>query len=169
MATTDIHHWTVQEKLNKMDVDLIDVTPTVDDSAHAAADLLFNPTVITDAVSVDGGTGIIQSIAVANADALTGAFDIVFTTSDDAIGTLNGVLADQTGLSDANAQAILGITSISNMVDVGACSIGSKNNIGLVIKAPAGSKNIYAWGIAQSTDNPSTTTGYTIRIGIVKD
>ena len=169
MAETKLHDYSVQEKLNKMDIDLIDVEPTVDDSAYAAGDLMFDPIEIENAVAVNNGTAILQSIAVANDDALTGSFDIVFTASNDSPGTLNNAIAGESGLSDANADSILGITTISNMVDVGGCSIGSKSNIGLVIKAPSGSKSIYAFGIAQSTDNPTATTGYKLRIGIIKD
>ena len=169
MAQTTLRKYSTGERLNKMDVDLIDVEPTVDTSAYQAADLMFNPVEIENAVSVSGGTGIIQSISVANDDALVGAFDLVFTASDDVIGTYNNAVAGESGLSAANADLILGLTSITNMVDVGACSIGSKQNIGMVIKAPAGSRSIYVWGIAQSTDNPTTATGYKLRIGIVKD
>ena len=43
MAITDTKKYTVQEKLNKMDVDLISVTPTVSTgSTDADADLLFD-------------------------------------------------------------------------------------------------------------------------------
>jgi len=35
MAETDIHKYSSGEKLNKMDVDLIDVTLTTDAEAHA--------------------------------------------------------------------------------------------------------------------------------------
>ncbi len=152
-----------------MDVDLIDVQPTVDTSAYAAGDLMFNPIEISNAVAVDGGTAILQSISVANDDALVGSFDIILTSNNDAPGTLNNAVSGESGLSDANADSILGIVTISNMVDVGGCSIGSKANIGLVLKAAAGTKSIYAWGIAQSTDNPTTDTGYKLRIGVVKD
>tara|TARA_Y100001938_G_C8045472_1_gene408620 strand:- start:158 stop:667 length:510 start_codon:yes stop_codon:yes gene_type:complete len=169
MAQTQLHKYSVQEKLNKMDVDLIDVQPTVDTSAYAAGDLMFNPIEISNAVAVDGGTAILQSISVANDDALVGSFDIILTSNNDAPGTLNNAVSGESGLSDANADSILGIVTISNMVDVGGCSIGSKANIGLVLKAAAGTKSIYAWGIAQSTDNPTTDTGYKLRIGVVKD
>ena len=169
MAETDLRKYAVVEKLNKMDVDLIDVQPTVDDSAYAAGDLMFNPIEIPFAAAVNGGTAILQSISVANDDALTGAFDIILTSNDDAPGTLNNAVSGESGLSDANADSILGIVTISNMVDVGGCSIGSKANIGLVLKAAASSRSIYAWGIAQSTDNPTATGGYKLRFGIVKD
>ena len=169
MAQTNLHNYSVQEKLNKMDIDLIDVEPTVDTSAYQAADLMFEPVEIENAVSVNGGAAILQSIAVANDDALVGAFDLVFTASNDSPGTINNALAGESGLSDANADSILGMTSVTNMFDAGGCSLGSKHNIGMVIKAAAGSKSIYVWGVAQSTDNPTTATGYKLRIGIVKD
>ena len=157
------------KKLNQMKVDLIDVEPTVSTSAYAVGDLMFAPIKISDAVSVKGGSAIIQSIAVANADALTGPFDIVFTQSSNSPGDLNDPIASETGLSDANADKVLGVVTISNMVDVGGASIGGKTNIGMVIKAVNTSKDIYAFGIAQSTDNPTTDTGYKLRIGVVQD
>ena len=157
------------KKLNQMKVTIIDVEPTVDTSAYAAGDLMFNPIKIENAVAVKGGSAILQSVAVANDDALTGAFDLVVTGSDDALGTLNNAVSGESGLSDANADLILGITSISNMVDVGGCSIGSKQNIGMVIKAESTTRDVYVWGIAQSTDNPTGATGYKLRFGIVQD
>ena len=35
--------YSVQSRLNKMAVDLIDVQPTVDTSAYASGDLMFDP------------------------------------------------------------------------------------------------------------------------------
>ena len=60
MAKTDTHKYTVQEKLNKMDVDVISVSVTV--ATNAANDLMYVPVEIPNAVSVPGGTCIIQSI-----------------------------------------------------------------------------------------------------------
>tara|TARA_Y100000593_G_scaffold18470_1_gene36868 strand:+ start:1972 stop:2520 length:549 start_codon:yes stop_codon:yes gene_type:complete len=157
------------KKLNQMNVTMIDVEPTVDTNAYTAGDLMFNPIKIENAVAVKGGSAILQSVAVANDDALTGPFDLVLTASDDAPGTLNNEVAGESGLSDANADLILGITSITNMVDVGGCSIGSKQNIGMVIKAESTTRDVYVWGIAQSTDNPTGATGYKLRFGIVQD
>lgn len=169
MAETNLGRFSAAERLNSMTVDLIDVEPTVDTSAYTAGDLMFNPIEITNAVAVTGGTAIIQSIAVANTDALTGAFDIVFTQSDDGPGTLNDPLNSETGLSDVNVDKVLGIVTISNMTATAVNSFGGKTNIGMVIKAPDASKSIFAFGVAQSTDNPTSSTGYKIRIGLVKD
>ena len=40
MAQTELHKYTVAEKLNKMDVDLITVTPTIETSTIDANDVL---------------------------------------------------------------------------------------------------------------------------------
>ena len=64
MATTGLHKYTVQEKLNKMDVDLIDITvkPDVDNgAAMASGDFMFPLVEIPNAVAVNGGTAILQS------------------------------------------------------------------------------------------------------------
>ena len=52
MAATDIKGYSAAEKLNKMDVDLITVTPTIETSTIDAGDVLFNPVEIPYAVSV---------------------------------------------------------------------------------------------------------------------
>ena len=171
MARTSLVGRTAREKLNSMAVDLIDVEPTVDTSAYTAGDLMFNPIEITNAVAVTGGTAIIQSIAVANADALTGAFDIVFTQSDDGPGTLNNPIGSESGLSDTNADKVLGIVTISNMVDTGLNSVGGKTNIGLAVKADDDTRSLYLHVINRSGGDytPSTTGQLSCRIGIVKD
>ena len=157
------------QKMTQMNIAVIDVEPTVFTSAYVVGDVMFEPVKIENAVATKGGAAILQSVAVANDDALTGNFTLVLTGSDDSPGDLVDPVADETGLSDANADKILGITSVSNMTDVGTCSIGSKSNIGMVIQAEAGSRDVYVWGIAQSTDNPTAATGYKLRFGIIQD
>jgi hypothetical protein len=158
--------------MTQMNITVVDVEPTVDTSAYASGDLMFNPIKIENATSTKGGAAIVQSVAVVNDDALTGSFDLVFTQGSDNIHTtLNTALAGASSdtISDANADNHLGMTSVSNMEDIGTCSIGSKSNIGLVIQSAAGSRDIYVWGIARSTDNPTTATGYKLRFGIIQD
>ena len=103
------------KKLNQMHVTIVDVEPTVDTSAYAAGDLMFNPIKIENAVGVKGGSAIIQSVAEANDDALTGAFDLVFTASDDAIVTLNNAVSGESGLSDANADFTKEVCSFASV------------------------------------------------------
>ena len=60
MAKTNLRDFTVQEKLNKMDVDVISVDVAVQSSQ--SLDLMYEPTEIPNAVAVPGGTCIIQSV-----------------------------------------------------------------------------------------------------------
>ena len=60
MAKTELHNYSVQEKLNKMDVDVIEVDVTAE--ADGAGDILYVPYEIPNAVAVPGGTCLIQSI-----------------------------------------------------------------------------------------------------------
>ena len=169
MAVTNLLEYSAQQKLNKMDIDIINVTPLLDGSEYATGDLLFNQIKIENAVAVPGGRSILQSVCAINANAVIGNFDLVFTSEgDDAIGSLNGVLADQSGISDANALYTLGKVSMTGMFDIGASSIGSKHNIGMVLKAQEGSKDVFVWGVSKSVAT-YTTTGLTLRIGILKD
>ena len=62
MAETKLRQYAVVEKLNKMDVDLIDVTLTTDGEAHADNDVIAQSIEIPNAVAVKGGSAIIQSI-----------------------------------------------------------------------------------------------------------
>ena len=62
MARTSLREFTTSEKLNKMAVDLIDVTLTTDAEAHADNDVIAQSIEIPNAVAVTGGSAIIQSI-----------------------------------------------------------------------------------------------------------
>ena len=116
MAKTQLHNYSVQEKLNKMDVDLIDVSITgLHADAHALNDLMFQPVEIPNAVAVPGGTAILQSAvaiitghsteASANGANATGSFNIVITSDStdmiDGSGTqaLNDSMGDNTTLA----------------------------------------------------------------------
>ena len=78
MAETDLHKYSVVEKLNKMDVDLITVTPTVSTgSTDADGDLLFDSLEIENAVAVPGGSAILQSVSVFHKGDQNVAFEFV--------------------------------------------------------------------------------------------
>ena len=55
MAETKLRQYAVVERLNKMDVDLIIVSPSCDSDAIPHDDIIFNFTEIPNAVSVNGG------------------------------------------------------------------------------------------------------------------
>ena len=64
MAETNLRSYTSEERLNKMDIDLITVTPTIETSIIQANDVLFNPVEIPSAVAVPGGRSLLHSICL---------------------------------------------------------------------------------------------------------
>lgn len=180
MAKTDLRQYTVVEKLNKMDVDIVDITVNIDAAntgAYAAGDLLFPLTEIPYAVAVEGGAAILQSASIiitGSADGSeTGALDVVITSDSTVLTDGSGVLADNVALNTAtNASAVMdgiaGTFSITNAIDMGVVSVGSKQNIGMVCKAASGTTSLYCFGIAQSTNDYEQGSAV-LRLGFVKD
>ena len=175
MAVTGLHKYTVAEKLNKMDVDLIDVTLNLDNAntgAYADGDVLFPVTEIPNAVAVNGGSAILQSASIiitGSADGSeTGALSVVITSDSTALGIVDNVALNTNDSTSAVMDGIAGIFSITNAIDMGVVSVGSKANIGIVCKAASGSTSLYAFGIAGSSNDYEEGSAI-LRLGFVKD
>ena len=166
MAETDLHKYSVVEKLNKMDVDLIDVSIAVD--ADASGELLGDTTTIENAVAVNGGSAILQSAVLVSSKVLTDTVDVVITSDSTSIGTIGATLEDVSTTTAAVADGICGSFSISNLEDIGVVAVGSKQNIGMVCKAASGSTNLHVWLIARGTTDWDVDT-VVLRLGFVKD
>ena len=174
MAQTELHKYTVAEKLNKMDVDLIDVTVATD--ADAAGEVLILVTEIPNAVAVNGGTAILQSAMFMSNKVLTDAIDIVITSDSSALqksgpadlGIEDNVQASALVTTAAVMDGTCGFFSMTNLFDAGAVAIASKNNIGMVCKAASDSTSLYVWAIAQGTTDWDVDTGV-LRLGFIKD
>jgi hypothetical protein len=167
MAKTELHNYTVQEKLNKMDVDLISVDLLTDEAAIADNQVISDYVEIENAVSVPGGAAIIQSIKLADDGNQGATLDLVFSDANTSLGTLN---EDVSG-ADAVGESILGVVAITNYFDGVLWQVASKQNIGLVIKAAAGSTSIYVAAVNRSGGNADyvNTDDLHLKIGIVKD
>ena len=169
MAATDLKGYSAAEKLNKMDVDLITVTPTIETSTIDANDVLFTPVEITNAVSITNGRSILQSICLidqTNTSVDTGVqIDLVFTQDSTNLGTLDAAVS----CADTVLDGILGIVPITSYVDMINGQIATKNNIGLVLLSTASSKSIYVGGVIRETGTARAADAIDIRLGIVKD
>ena len=168
MAETSLTGKTSQEKLNSMAVDLIDVTLTTDVEAHADNDVIAHFIKIPNAVAVEGGSAIIQSIMILDEDDEAPSIDLIFQTDNTALASDEGEIVN---ISDANARNILGFVNVSNYTDLLNCQVGIKTNIGLVVKAASTTKSIFVHAVNRSggTYTPAATTDLKMRIGIVKD
>ena len=168
MARTSLREFTTSEKLNKMAVDLIDVTLTTDAEAHADNDVIAQSIEIPNAVAVTGGSAIIQSIMLLDEDDEAPIVDLIFQTDNTALATDEG---EAINISDADARDILGFVNVSNYTDLIGCQVAVKSNIGLVVKAASDTRSIYVHAVNRSggTYTHAATTNLKMRIGIVKD
>ena len=166
MAKTQLHNYTVQEKLNKMDIDLIDVDPVCEAASNADGDVIFTFTEIPNVVAVNGGASLLHSVQLLDDDDNGGKIDLVFQTDDTTLGTLGAAVSE----SDANAGDILGFVSLETYFDGINWQISSKTNIGLVLKAASGTKSLYVAGVNRNGDaQTATAAGIHLRIGVIKD
>lgn len=181
MAVTDTKKYTVQEKLNKMDVDLIDVTVTPDNANGGGMDVgdfMFPMVEIPNAVSVNGGTAILQSCCAIISPMIAGAFDIVITSYDSTSTLLQhggGDIVDDDDVAGIQSGIAImdgtcGFFSLTNGFDAGVVALADKKNIGMVCKAASDSTSLYVWGIVQNTGDYTGDVGSTVlRLGFIKD
>ena len=172
MAQTELHKYTVAEKLNKMDVDLIDVTLTTVAAAIGNNEVISQSIEIPNAVAVNGGSTIIQSVMLLDEDDEAPSIELLFSQVDTAIAdAASESIGNSVGDLDSTFRSFLGAITVSNWSDLVDAQIGVKDNIGLVIKAASGSQSIYVHAINRSGGNytPAATTDLKLRIGIVKD
>ena len=174
MAETKLRNYTVQEKLNKMDVDVITVTPTVSTgSTDAAADLLFDSLEIENAVAVNGGTSILQSVSVFHKGDQNVVFDLLFFQVTKDLGTAGAALTwgGSSETDNADAAVLLGHVAITDWSDLVDVQIATKSNIGLILKAASGTTSIFCAGVCRgaASGDHTVATNIDIRLGLVKD
>ena len=176
MAQTYLQAYSVQEKLNRMDVDIIDISATLTGDG-TSGDLMFDTTEIANCVAINGGTALLHSVVaiVTNhatdtsgaGSSTTGGFKLVITSDSTSIGTVSDVIGADTS-TRAVLDGIATIVGVSDNVDHGYFGVLTKSNIGAVLKAAAGTKSMYAYGITDSTDDYNGAT-ITLRLGVIKD
>jgi hypothetical protein len=174
MAETNLKKYSVVEKLNKMDVDVISVTPTISSgSTDADADILFDALEIPNAVAVDGGTSLLHSIGVFHKGDQTVSFDIIFFQVTQDLGTAGSGITwgGSSETTNADNAVILGHTYVSSWTDLIDVQVATKTNIGLALKAAEGTKSIYCAGICRgaASGDHGAATNIDIRFGIIKD
>ena len=174
MARTILSKYSVGEKLNKMEVDLITVIPTVQTgTTDADGDLLFDAVEIPNAGAIDGGSSILQSVSVFHKADENVVFDLVFFQVTQDLGSAGAALTwgGSSETTNADNAVLLGHVSISDWCDLVDVQIATKTNIGLVLQAASGTRSIFCAGVCRgaATGDHDATTNIDIRFGIVKD
>jgi hypothetical protein len=143
-----------------------DVTLTLDTSIYASGDVMSDTAEVSGAMRITNGTAILQSIVVIDEDDQGIAFDLVFMSANQSLGTKNAAA----NISDANARDILGCVSIASgdYVDLGGVRIATKNNVGLAVKAATDTDDIFVGTITRGTPT-YTANGVRLRLGFIQD
>tara|TARA_R100000808_G_C2154367_1_gene165296 strand:- start:4573 stop:5112 length:540 start_codon:yes stop_codon:yes gene_type:complete len=179
MAKTDLQKRTMQEKLNSMDVDTILVTSGATTNSATANTFMWNdPIKIENAVPIEGGSALLHSIVgltfsntnenLSDAALIQNPYSLVFTSSSDGTGIgLGSSLLTASITSDVLSNTC-GVVHMNNIIDLGRVALSHKANCGIVLKAESGSRDVYMWGIALSSDNYGLSLSK-FRIGLIKD
>lgn len=142
---------------------VLDFTPVLDTSIYADGDVLFDTAALASAFDYAAGVRTLQSVQVLDEDDQGIKIDLIFLDSNVSLGTFNGA----PNISDANARKIIGSCSIltTDYVDFGGARIGSKGNIGQLLKAAAASTTLYVAGITRGGTPTYTASGLKFKFG----
>ena len=167
MARTSLQKYSVGEKLNKMEVDLITVSPDIAEATYSTGDLMAEGETITDAVAIDGGSCILQSITAVDTSDTGGTIYVIITDNVADLGSVGSAI----NAGDAAADNSMAIVELSNWTDVGGADVCTKSNLGYVLKAVAASRDLYFGIVNVSGGDIVIGSGEDIifRFGIVKD
>ena len=168
MATVDLTKYSVQKKLNRMDVDVITSAPDIAEATYATTQLMCESENITDVLTVPGGKCILQSITAIDTSDTGGAITVVIT---DATASDMGTVGSTVAMADAGADNSVAIIELTNWIDVGGAKICSKGNIGLVLIGGASTQTLHYGVFNSSGSNIVIDSGEDIifQFGVIRD
>ena len=151
--------------------ELFEIELTTTAATHATGDVIAISEEIKNLAISEGGSAIIQSIALLNTDDTveSPAIDLVFCVDNTAIGTIGSAPS----ITDANfINCVQGVVNVSNWLTLKATDneIATKTNVGLVVKAASDSRSIFVNAINSSGGNytPSGTDVLRLVLGVIR-
>ena len=148
-----------------------EVTLSLDTNIYATGEVLADTQEIANAVRVNAGTGIVQSVIVLDKDDQAGALDIVFLKTNVSLGTENSAVS----ITDANADEIQGIVKVgaADYVDLVNSQLATKlpgdpNGAGFGVQADTGATSLFVGAISRDAKT-YTASGITLKITILAD
>jgi len=120
---------------------VVTVTPTLDTSAYASGDLLFDATEVANAVRANGYCCVLQSATIIDKADQKVPFTLLFANAATDFGTLNSAPDPD----DTEAATVIGWVPVAtaDYIDLGAASVACIRNIGLTLKAGAATTSLY--------------------------
>lgn len=145
---------------------VVTVTPTMDTSAYASGDLLFDSTEVVNAVRANGGYAILESLTIIDKSDQKMAFTLLFANAATDFGTLNSA----PNPDDTGAATVIGHVpvSIGDYIDLGGASVACVRNIGLLLKAGAATTSIYVAGINGTGAPTYGASDLVLQIGLLR-
>jgi len=143
---------------------LVDFNPTLDTSAYANNDVLFDAQLITGLCFDKDRPAILDHAVLIDKDDQGVAIDLYFFSSLVVFGTANGAVS----ISDADSLAACGKISFAtgDYTDLGGTRVAIKSNLGLIVKPVAASADVYVAGILGVSTPTFTASGIRFRFGM---
>lgn len=147
--------------------DVIEITLSLDTNAYAAGDVLAATQEAANAVRVNGGASLLQSVVVVDQDDQGVAFDLYVLSENVAMGAENSA----PDISDADALKVLAVIPVSaaDYRDLGGVKVAALANLGRVVKAAAGSRSLWLAAVNGAGTPTFTAAGLKLRLGMLQD
>lgn len=146
-------------------IDVISVTPTVlNADALDAGDVAFDSAEVAGAVRVSAGKSLLQSLVVIDRDDQKAQLRLVFLGANTSLGTKDSA----PDIDDTEALDVLGTIEVAaaDYIDLGANSVATIRNIGLLLKPTTGTS---VWVAAFTSGTPTYTTGgLRLKLGLIQ-
>lgn len=130
---------------------VVTVTPTLDTSAYASGDLLFDSTEAANAARSAGNTTLLESVTIIDKADQKVAFTLVFANANTDFGTANSA----PNPDDTETATIVGHVAIAatDYLDMGGASVACIRNLGLLMQT-SGTTSLWIAGV-NSTGTPT--------------
>jgi hypothetical protein len=134
-------------------------------NVYADGDVLAAPQELENVAGLGGGCGVIQSVLALDVDDQAQAFDLVFLSSNVALGTENAAVS----ISDANAAYVVGVVEIGagDYVDLANSQVAHKENLGIGFQCAAGETSLWVGAVSRGTGT-YTASGIKLKISVLQ-
>lgn len=137
--------------------------------AYSAGDLIGSKITLTNAARYVGGSGRIQSLALADAAAQKSDIDVIFFNADPDSTTFSDDA--ELAVDDADLGKIIGCVSIdgsTDYIEFADNAVAIKPGIGIGFQLPAG-RDLYACLVCRGTPTYVAANDLLLRVNIIQD
>jgi len=141
-------------------------TLTVTATAYEALDLVGGKNTLSGAVRASAGSGVIQSVVIADQAAQAGSYDVVYWSADPSGTTFTDEAA--LDIADADLLKIICVIPVTTTATFNDNGVSASNNAGCAFEVPSGT-SIYMAVVARSTPTFAANTDVQVRTTILQD